>query len=201
MLEICIYWVIQAKRAMARKKKQSKINLLPKEDFSSTTKGRVLSWILSTFRIIVIVTEVLVMLAFLSRFWLDTQNTDLNEKIKQKQAVLAASVNFENQFKDTQVRLKVFSEYSIEEGFLSEQIRIVNSRLPSDVVLDSFNVSKDGMVLDGFATNEQSIQQFIVNLYAEETITNVNLEEVTFNQDSGLLKFRISIPVNLAQKE
>ena len=60
--------------------KKQQVNLLPEKGFTSTTTGRVLTWILSTFRIIVIVTEIIVMIAFLSRFWLDAQNTDLSEE-------------------------------------------------------------------------------------------------------------------------
>jgi len=179
---------------MARKKKELKINLIPKEDFSATTAGRVIAWILSTFRIIVIVTEILVMLAFISRFWLDAQNTDLTEVIKQKQAVLVASSSFENQFKDTQARLKIFSEYSIGEGEIPKLINAVSSRLPSDVVLDSISVSKEGMIISGLSTNETSIQQLIVNLYEEEAIDEVLLQEVTYESDSQLLKFKITIP-------
>lgn len=184
----------RVKRAMAKKKKETKINLLPKEDFSASTVGRVLAWVLSTFRIIVIVTEILVMLAFLSRFWLDAQNTDLTELIKQKQAVLAASLPFENQFKDTQARLNIFSEFSANEGQAASLISVVSSRLPSDVVLDSIAVSEEGVVFSGVSTNERSIQQLIVNLYEEESIDEVTLQEVSVSEEGQLLKFRISIP-------
>jgi len=179
---------------MAKKKKEAIINLVPKEDFSATTAGRVLAWILSTFRIIVIVTEILVMLAFISRFWLDAQNTDLTELIKQKQAVLVASTSFENQFKDTQARLQIFSDYAVGEGKIPNIINVVSSRLPSDVVLDSISISKEGMTISGLSTNETSIQQLIVNLYEEETIEEILLQEVTFEGESQLLKFRIVIP-------
>lgn len=181
---------------MARKKKAAKINLLPKEDFSSSTAGRVLVWILSTFRIIVIVTEILVMLAFISRFWLDTQNTDLTDSIKQKQAVLAASTTFENQFKDTQARLNIFSGYVGDEGEVPKLINTVSSRLPSDVALESISATKEEIIISGLSTSERSIQQLIVNLNQEDSIQDVVLQEVSFESETRLLKFRISIPRN-----
>src|SRR3989304_5055627 len=95
---------------MAAHKKEEQINLLPEKGFEQTTTGRILTWILSSFRIIVIVTEIIVMIAFLSRFWLDAQNTDLTEELQQKQAVLSASKAFDAEFKDTQKRLKVFTD-------------------------------------------------------------------------------------------
>ena len=83
------------------------------------------------------------MLAFLSRFWLDAQNTDLNELIKQKQAVLAASSSFEKKFKDTQARLKIFSNFTSEEGVVADAMSEMSSRLPPDALLASVSF-KDG---------------------------------------------------------
>ena len=62
-------------------KKEPEINLLPQEEFEGSVIGRILKWGLSTFRIIVIIVEMVVMAAFLSRFWLDAKNSDLNEDI------------------------------------------------------------------------------------------------------------------------
>jgi Tfp pilus assembly protein PilN len=180
---------------MAKKKKKAvQINLLQKEDFSATTAGRVLSWILSTFRIIVIVTEILVMLAFLSRFWLDAQNTDLNEQIKQKQAVLVASLPFEKDFKDTQARLKIFSGFAEEEGIIADSFGTISSRLPPDVLLNSIAYIEGGVEIQGFAVNEKSIQQFIVNLYDEGSIEEVTLGKVAFNLENQLLSFTLTVP-------
>ena len=92
---------------MAALRNKNQINLLPSRGLGSSTAGRVLSWILSTFRIIVIVTEIIVMVAFLSRFWLDAQNTDITEEMTQKQAVLAASLDFERKFKETKEKCVV----------------------------------------------------------------------------------------------
>ena len=78
------------------------INLLPKEEFAASTWGRILTWLLSTFRIIVIFTEVIVMAVFLSRFWLDAKANDLNELLRKNQAILKTTTEFENEFRDIQ---------------------------------------------------------------------------------------------------
>ncbi len=187
-------YVLRKSHMAKRKKKAVQINLLQKEDFSATTAGRVLSWILSTFRIIVIVTEILVMLAFLSRFWLDAQNTDLNEQIKQKQAVLVASLPFEKDFKDTQARLKVFSDFAEEEGIIADSFATISSRLPPDILLSSIAYIEGGVEIQGFAVNEKSIQQFIVNLYDESSIEEVTLGKVAFNLENQLLSFTLTVP-------
>jgi len=45
---------------------------------------------MGSFRIIVIVTEIIVMGAFLSRFWLDAQNSELDSSIKIASAQITA---------------------------------------------------------------------------------------------------------------
>ena len=90
---------------MAAQKGSKLINLLPQEEFANSTIGRVFTWAMSTFRIIVIGMEMVVMVAFLSRFWLDAINVDLNDIIKQRSAVIAAQSYFEKAFRDLQTRV------------------------------------------------------------------------------------------------
>ena len=72
--------------------KNKSINLLPQEEFDASIFGRTLKWAMGTFRIIVIITEMVVMGAFLSRFWLDAQNSDLDNSIKIASAQISAQV-------------------------------------------------------------------------------------------------------------
>ncbi|KKR69678.1 MAG: hypothetical protein UU12_C0039G0005 [Candidatus Woesebacteria bacterium GW2011_GWA2_40_7b] len=88
--------------------KTKTINLLPQEEFDVSTLGRILKWAMGTFRIIVIVTEMIVMTAFLSRFWLDAQNSDLNDAIAIKTAQISAQSDFEKQFRILQHKLSIF---------------------------------------------------------------------------------------------
>lgn len=178
---------------MPSRKKEQKINLLPREEFLASTAGRVLSWILSTFRVIVIITEILVMLAFLSRFWFDAQNTDLGELMKQKESVLAASLGFEKEFRDVQSRLKVFSEYSQEEGIVAETLNTATSYLPPDVALTSYSYAKEAFVIMGTSPSEISIQQFVVNLAKGAKLENVTLESIKTHEETKLLIFRVKI--------
>src|SRR3989344_5652085 len=96
----------------AKKEKQKLINLLPQEEFTASTLGRILTWLLSSFRIIVIVSEMVVMGAFVSRFWLDAKNADLSDDIEQKQAVVTSFSDFEQQFRSIQKKLLIFSSLS-----------------------------------------------------------------------------------------
>jgi Tfp pilus assembly protein PilN len=182
---------------MPATKKKDQINLLPRKGLSSTTAGRVLVWILSTFRIIVIVTEMIVMIAFLSRFWFDAQNTNLNEEIAQKQAVLAAAQNFEREFKKTQEKLKIFSNITASEKTTTEILNLLSSKLPSDVFLTSISISEKNVNIKGTTPNELSVQQLLVNLKSTNFFSNVSLDSIkTNNANVSLMEFRIKMTVN-----
>jgi len=181
---------------MAAREKESQINLIPQREFASSTLGRILAWILSTFRIIVIVTEIIVMVAFLSRFWLDAKNTDLNEEIQQKQAVLSASLPFENDFRQIQKQLEIFSILAKDGGLMSNTIFGIVTSLPPDIVLNSMNLTDDSLVISGFTPSEASVQHLLANLQSLDTLESATLTEIRSDQkDASILSFKITAEI------
>jgi len=174
-------------------RKKHQINLLPREAFAASTAGRALAWLLSTFRIIVIVTEIIVLLAFLSRFFLDAQNTDLNELIAQKQAVVAAASNFERDFKDAQNRLAIFSEFTSEEALVTATIDTITANLPPEIFLSSLTITEENIRLEGASPTERGVQQFVVNLQASGHFEEVTVSQVESSPNQSLIIFTISL--------
>ena len=168
---------------MAAQKKQAQVNLLPQEEFAGTTFGRTLRWAMGSFRIIVIATEMIVMLAFLSRFWLDARNADLNDLIKQKAAVLSASADFEKEFKDTQKKLTIFDALAVEEGAPSSLLGTITTLMPTDILLLSYAFSGEAIQIRGTSQNEISIAQFMVNLENSESFDKVTLNNLDTGDD------------------
>ncbi len=177
---------------MSAQKRKEEINLLPEKGFESTTTGRILAWILSTFRVIVIVTEIIVMMAFLSRFWLDAQNSDLNDNIDQKKAVLAASQNFEKQFKAAQERLKIFSTLTANQTDINLTLKLIVESLPPDVVLSEILISDRGIEISGNTPNEKSIHQLSVNLNSKDQMSEFTVTEINTDlRNSTVLNFTV----------
>lgn len=187
-------------KLFGNKKKGSKpINLLPKEEFAASTKGRILTWILSTFKTIVIVTEMIIMTAFFSRFWLDAKSSDLNEEIRTKQAVLAASKEFEDEFKNVQKKLKIISELSEDSLKPQEILSYISSMLPQDIYINSFSLNEKTIQIKGVSPSEKSIAQFIVNLDGDDSLGEPSLNELgTAEDQTSLLTF--GIVINLEKK-
>jgi len=182
---------------MAARKKQKLVNLLPKEEFASSTLGRVLKWLLSSFRVIVIVTEMIVMGAFLSRFWLDAKSADLTDEVRQKQSILIALSEFENDFKDVQKKLSIISGLEVSNINPQENLDIVSSLLPQDVYLSAYGISNGTIKISGISPSERSVAQLLANLKSHENFSDVSLSQLgSAESQTSLLLFEISINPN-----
>jgi hypothetical protein len=180
---------------MAAQKKTllKEINLLPKEEFAMGTWGRILKWLLSTFRIIVVLVEVMVMGAFLSRFWLDARSSDLNDQIKQRQGVIAAFAETERDFRDAQNKLSVFAAVSPTERKSLPLIESITSFLPPDVLLSSITFVKDSFQVKAETVNELSIAQYLVNLEAADKFKEIALVQLGSSEEGSGLTFVVKI--------
>jgi|WetSurSiteA1Bulk_404760.scaffolds.fasta_scaffold02073_6 Tfp pilus assembly protein PilN len=163
---------------MAALKKVIKINLLPQEEFAKSTFGRILTWALSGFRVIVIAVELIVMAAFLSRFWLDAKINDLNDVIRQKQALISSQGEFEKKFRDIQTRITIFSGAKAMASTPSTELEKIAAFLPMDVALSSFTFNEGKVQIKGVAGSEISVAQLMANLegtkqYKEVLLTSV----------------------------
>ena len=114
--------------------KKKNINLLPKEEFDASVVGRLLGWAMGTFRIIVIITEMVVMTAFLSRFWLDAKNSDLNDEIRLKSSQISVQKDFEIGFRNLQKKLAIYEALGKDKK-RSDVITKVTGKIPADVSL------------------------------------------------------------------
>lgn len=179
---------------MAARKKASKINLLPQEEFAASTLGRVFTWILTSFRYMVIATELIVILAFLSRFWLDAKTTDLNDELKQKTAIVQATSNFEKDFRQSQNRLKAYASLTKKEKPATSLLNIISSYLPPEAYLSSISLIGSEVQIKGSSFSERAIAQFISNLNSLEDFENVTLTQVdTSERDLSTMIFAIRL--------
>lgn len=173
-------------------KKLSNINLLPLDEFEKSIVGKAMKWALSAGKSIVIVTEFVVILAFLSRFKLDRDLNDLNEVILQKQAVVESFVETEATMRKFQDKLAVVSEGdSASIGFGTIWGKL-GSITPSDTFYDSIEMGKGRLVLKGVAGSESGFGSLIDQLKKDATYSQIQLSDVELSQKKGGVSFTIS---------
>ena len=163
--------------------KNKLINLIPQEEFDTSLIGRALKWAMGTFRIIVILTEMVVMAAFLSRFWLDAQNSDLANSIKVRVAQIQSQKDTEDQFRGIQNKLKVFKTIATSPK-ATARIDLVASKIPQEVHLTNISILEDSASMKGVSGSEVGIAQFVANLKSEKTFKKVSLGSIGSSEDS-----------------
>lgn len=176
------------KRVAARQ-----INLIPKVGLSSSTYGRILLWTLSTFRVILIITEIFVIGAFISRFWLDTKNSDVSEEMKQAKSVISSLSEFEKDFKDTQNRLSVFDFYKKDKGKISANIKNIIAYKPPGVYFKTISSDLLRINISATSIDEVGIQQYLVNLKASSNYEKVSLNNISVSKDNSSLDFSLTV--------
>ncbi len=177
---------------MPASKKYSHINLVPQDDFESSTVGKILRWSLTTGRMIVIMTEFVVILAFLSRFKLDRDLNDITEVTTQKQAIVDSFDQVETLMRDIQGRLKIVK--TIQEGTInsSKTFTTLINLTPKDVFFDSVELGTDAWRLQGIAGSENSFAQLLKQLQDLKIFAKLQVSDIQYNLKRGGTTFVIS---------
>lgn len=179
---------------------QKTINLLVRTDFEYSTVGKLLAWLLSAGRTIVILTELVVIIAFLSRFWLDKTLTDLSEANESKRVQVEASFPFEEDFKDVQNKINLVKQLDKERIKTSSLVQTITQLLPSDIALISISFSGSKITLQGDSLTEASLAGFINSLESSKKFKNTTLTSIALeNRAQQVIKFTIN--ADLVQNE
>jgi len=172
------------------------ISLLPREGLEGTPLGRLIDWLLSVGRYIVVFTELIVIGAFLSRFWLDRKNSDLSEEIRQEKMILEATRDFEREFRLFQTRLDVIAKALEKDDNPLSPLDIITQSLPRDIILLKYGfVSKDENEANilTLVLSEASLAQFVENLLNRDEVTRVRIGAIEKEEGTNGMKIQFSI--------
>lgn len=165
------------------KKVAFNINLLPKDPFFSTILGKTLKWSLSVGRYIVIFTELIVIISFITRFSLDRQVTDLNRSIEQKKNIIES-------YGDLEVRMRHYQSLLDQHQQIEQQHNLVSifpelSKItPLDVQLDSLMINPTGVTLAGTTLSQNSLTLLITNMQLSSLFQSINIGKIEADQGS-----------------
>ncbi|OGG11625.1 hypothetical protein A2Z00_01010 [Candidatus Gottesmanbacteria bacterium RBG_13_45_10] len=158
--------------------KDISINLLGESQIEHTPLGRIINWAVTYGRYIMIGTEIVVLLAFISRFSLDRKLTDLKEEVAQKQDILEANASFEKDVRALQDKLARIKTLSQGQSTPVDVLVLFQSITPPGVYLDAFDLSNRGVSAQAIAGDTTSFSQFIANLQAANKLTNVDFGDI-----------------------
>jgi hypothetical protein len=170
----------------------SQINLLDQPEFENSSMGQVLQWAVTYGRYIMIGTEIIVLLAFISRFSLDRQLTDLREEIAQKQLILKANQEFENEFVQTQTTIAKIRTQLATQSNAYDAYTSIASVLPVDVRFLSYEYLNNGKIDISFvAGTEAGFNTVLQSIKSNKKLSNIELSDVSKDDIHGI-RFHIT---------
>lgn len=160
-----------------------KINLLPKDDFEFSQTGRLVNWAVSVGRWIVVLTEFVVICAFLSRFYFDTQLANLFDDLKQKKAIIASTASFEDNFLQIQERTNSVKALLAQENKPSVMVVEISKLLPAEVTLNRISIADNELKITGYSFTESGLKYFMTGLINHPNIKQVSIDEVSSRKE------------------
>lgn len=178
--------------------KIAQLNLMSKDAFSESFLGKFLLWALSIGRYVVVFTELVVILSFLSRFKLDRDLTDLNSRISQQVMVIESYGDLEERFRDLQARL-MFMRTRIDSGDVMADMDKVLAQMPPDVRLTRISGDKEKITVSAQSLTSAGFYRFVSGLAGDRTFSDVKVAGVSSSDTTpGSIEFDLS--VDLAQR-
>lgn len=162
------------------------INLLQERGAPATFWERLYDWMTNTCRIIVILTEFLVLGAFGWRFWLDRTLNDLKDDIETKGEILKSLASQEDEIRLLQSKINTYKDLWVKSSNFSPTLKEINDYIPSDTEELSVSIvnSKEGkgFVISGEVERDQ-ISKLENKLKDSESFSDVTLSAIEKKQE------------------
>lgn len=171
------------------------INLLAEENLEESPVARIINWSITLGRYIMITTEIIVLLAFVSRFSLDRKLTDLNEAIEQKQVIIEANYQFEADFKNLQKDLANIKSIISAQHKPYQILTTFKTLLPVDAYLESINLTSTSLTGKVIVGTTDSFAMLINNMQAIGIFKEIELGEIKKDPLKGIV-FQFNSSIN-----
>lgn len=160
----------------------TEIQLLPEQLLEKESLSQFLQWALTFGRYIVVFTEGIVLLVFLSRFWLDSQIIDLKQVITSKAQIVQSAENFEEEFLNVQAKMKKIEDLQKELFSASPYFSVIEETIPQEATLSKFSVNQDELTIQGKISSYDTVTAFVEALKKRKEFVEVKLFSLSREQ-------------------
>lgn len=170
------------------------INLLPRDEFENSTLGVILEWALVFGKWAVIVTQLVVMGAFLYRFTLDRTLTDLHKSMDKDVAVIKSYEQIERDFTLAQKQVAQAKLALSTQDTVLKTMTEIGRITPSAVWYDRITLSPTSLVLTAYAASLPAFGQFLTAVQTDPLFSGVGIGKIENSSAKGAqLQFDVTI--------
>lgn len=146
-----------------------------------------MNWALTVGRLIVILTEIIALLAFVYRFSLDEKLIDLHSAIKQKQTLISLLKQDEDKYRNLQDRIVLASDLMEKNAKTNKIVLNIVGLVPQGAKIDSISFNKDKININVNINSVSSLTDFINVLKDYPDIKSVSIDNIENRPTGGLL--------------
>ncbi len=147
---------------------------------------RFMNWALTIGRLIVIITEVVAVIAFIYRFSLDEKIVELHSTIKQKQNIVSVLKNDENTYRNLQDRIALAANFSTASLKSNQIITDIANLIPNQVRINNLNLNKDRINISANVISVFPLANFIDLLKSYHGIKSISIDNIENKPSVGL---------------
>ena len=173
-----------------------KTNLLIRSSYRLKFHTRLIKWLLSSGRYIVIIVEMIVIGAFVYRYKLDADLVSLQEDIVQQSAYVQSLKRDEDLIRLTQFQLSSIKTARDADLDVATFLSTVATLTPKNIKLTTLSINNGGDIkttptfsLNGTTTSNDQLSLFLKTLQKDPQFANVTLSNLSFE---GLTTFTIT---------
>lgn len=177
------------------------LNLLYPQGVPQRIYVRFIKWLLSYGRFIVIAVELVVIAAFVARFKLDGDLSDLNQKINNQIPFINSLVSDELLIRRGQAKLAHIKTTFEQTPLWTNLLKNISSEVPSNIILNTLNVEKNTagawqFRMSGESTSNNDLALMLSGLKRNPAILNPSLAALSF--EKGTMIFNIIGTIQVA---
>lgn len=179
--------VLMAESAPRPTKLRINLNLLHPKEAPLKLPARFLKWLITYGRFIVILVEVVVVAAFLTRFKLDADLDDLKRKINLDLPYVEGLATDEALIKQTQTKLALIDKTYLNSDKWQDTIVEISAQMPQSIVfsgllLDEKDEKSVNFRITGSTQSNSDLGIFLNNLRSLEDLKEINLASISFDK-------------------
>ena len=164
------------------------IDILKPQSEGEPLTTRLLRFLLSTGRFIIIFVEIIVLAAFVSRFKLDSDLQTNTENINRQIPVIESLKIDEQIIRQTQLQLATIYDIKQSGPTFATILQKISAQTPTGVKLITISLEKSSgkylLKINGTASTNADLSSFVAGLRSDSSFTDVSIANASLEQNA-----------------
>ena len=169
-------------------------NLVRVLSFEESSLGKKLLMFFDGYgRAIILVCQLVVVLSFLARFWLDEELARLNHNLKAQIAITQSLAPTETELRSVQTQLATIKKIRANSFDAAGVLSTFSQKLPVGIYLTNIAVAKDKLEVSAKSSSLTDFASLVSNLKAVSSFKTIVLKGAQFQSDRQIFSLDLDI--------